>query len=411
MKIVALLCGLFASAFGWAAGLLLVDVGAQFAGLWPDSVSQQFLGLAVFHTIVAGAVVGGILAVFSPISGAVLLLAVAVGWAWLATVLPIGFSLQMVVPLGLCIAGALAAMGALLRGRFRRQAEQRRPTIEELEREAALRLDPVEPLDPLGRPLPAFDLGESLRAASPAPAYAAAAAPAPHREDGPPRGLSGLLAANVAVLILLTFAVALLIYSELRSGDLGAAFAPSGPRAAHVSEGRPRIAEERTAPASRQDEAADVTEVAPEPETTTGSTVRQAALEGEWSDPFSYCQAVGTIDFPDRRYAGPIVATAVAEALRVPASSSPDRVKWRCYEGEVLGCASFDRPVCALTPSVPEMVEFCSKNPNARGLQAPGGDWACNGNRPEIPANQNWPVDARGFLPGAWIKVAAAPGG
>src|SRR5690606_36127558 len=121
-----------------------------------------------------------------------------------------------------------------------------------------------------------------------------------------------------------------------------AAFSPSGPRAAHVSEGVPRIASEQVAPSARQNEAADV----------TGATVTPAAgLDGEWSDPFAYCTAVGTIDFPDHRYSGDFVVASIADALKVPTTSSPDRLKWRCYEGEVLGCASYDRPVCALTPT------------------------------------------------------------
>ena len=141
-----------------------------------------------------------------------------------------------------------------------------------------------------------------------------------------------------------------------------------------------------------------------------GPMVETAALGDEpYLDPFSYCAAVGTVDFPDHRYAGPYLVPVVADALRVPAASSPDRVKWRCFEGAVLGCASFDWPICAVTPSVPEMLEFCSKNPTARGLQAPNGNWSCNGTRPEIPAGENWPVDARGFLPTAWITIPPTP--
>ena len=74
-----------------------------------------------------------------------------------------------------------------------------------------------------------------------------------------------------------------------------------------------------------------------------------------------------------------------------------------------MGCASFDWPICALTPSVSEMVEFCTQNPGAQGLQAPNGSWSCQGTRPTIPQGENWPVDARGFLPGAWIVIPPAP--
>jgi hypothetical protein len=126
-----------------------------------------------------------------------------------------------------------------------------------------------------------------------------------------------------------------------------------------------------------------------------------------WHDPFAYCAAVGTIDFPDHRYTGPFVTEAIAAALHVPATSPPDRVKWRCVEGTVLACASFrNTPNCAPTPSVPEMIEYCAQNPNAVDLAAPNGSWFCSETEPQIPPGQSWPVDARGFLPGAWVEIA-----
>jgi hypothetical protein len=128
--------------------------------------------------------------------------------------------------------------------------------------------------------------------------------------------------------------------------------------------------------------------------------------DGPWPDPFSYCAAVGTVDFPDHRYAGPHLVPEIADALRVPDTSSPDRVKWRCYEGAVLACAAFDGPVCALTPTVAEMVAFCAQNPGTDNLLAPNGSWSCEGTQPVIPDDENWPVDARGFLPGAWQAIA-----
>jgi hypothetical protein len=53
------------------------------------------------------------------------------------------------------------------------------------------------------------------------------------------------------------------------------------------------------------------------------------------------------------------------------------------------------------------MMEFCTRNPGARNLQAPNGSWSCEGTRPVIPPDQNWPVDSRGFLPQAWVRVPA----
>lgn len=430
LKIVALLCGLLASAFAWGASFYIADVGVEFLELWPETISQQFLGLVTWHGIVAAALVGGILAVLSPISGAILLLAVAAGWAWLAYTLPVGFTLQMIVPIALSGLGALAALGAMLRGRARRREAERQPSTEDLEREEALRFEPTEGVTPL--------FSDQHEPDEPVTSLVPERERPTRPDEAPPHGISGAMAVNVAALILLAGAVGLLIYSEIRSGDLMAAFSPSGPQAARVAAGEPSAIEPETDGEAPTEAAAGgpATVAADEPVADTGddptpstedasiadegsdTEERAASLadpmrldamapdDGPWQDPFSYCSAVGTMDFPDHRYVGPHVVTAVADALRVPESSSPDRVKWRCYEGVVMACAAFDRPVCALTPTVAEMVEFCAQNPGSQNLVAPNGSWSCDGEQPVIPEGQNWPVDPRGFLPGAWQTVA-----
>ena len=438
MKIIALLSGLLASAFAWGAGIYVTDVGVQFLDLWPETISQQFLGLVIWHAIVAAAMVGGILAVLSPISGALLLIAVAAGWAWLAATLPVGFTPQMIVPIALAGIGALAALGAMIRGRARRQTDPG-PSAEDLEREEALRFEPSEDVTPL--------FGDQTEAEPQATSIAPQPEPRRRADDAPPHGISGAMALNVAVLLVLVGAVALLAYSEFRSGDLMAAFSSNGPRATRVALGAPSATEDpapavsEPAPVTDEDATPEVavesdapaSAASPEPEApdNMGSEADAASSEqapaetatvasladpsqlpastssdGPWGDPFSYCSAVGTVDFPDHRYDGPRLVAAIANALRVPESSSPDRVKWRCYEGAVMACAAFDRPICAMTPTVAEMVEFCAQNPDATDLLAPNGRWSCEGSRPVIPEGDNWPVDARGFLPGAWQAVA-----
>jgi len=129
------------------------------------------------------------------------------------------------------------------------------------------------------------------------------------------------------------------------------------------------------------------------------------APAGGFTDPFAYCSAVRTIDYVDARYAGPRFTAAIADALRVPMGSAPDRVSWRCVDGVVYACASFDWPVCAMTPTAQEMLEYCQRNPGVTRLLAPNGTWSCEGNRPRIPEGASWPVDARGFFPPAWIPV------
>ncbi|MBK8082353.1 MAG: hypothetical protein IPK28_00175 [Devosia sp.] len=123
------------------------------------------------------------------------------------------------------------------------------------------------------------------------------------------------------------------------------------------------------------------------------------------SDPHAYCDAVRTIDYVDRRYEGPRFTSDIAEALRVPLRSAPDRVSWRCVDGVVYACASFDWPVCAMTPTAEEMLEYCRRNPAVGRLLAPNGTWSCEAGKPKLPDGASWPVDERGFFPPAWIPV------
>jgi hypothetical protein len=129
------------------------------------------------------------------------------------------------------------------------------------------------------------------------------------------------------------------------------------------------------------------------------------AVAGTFDNPFDYCRAVGTVDYVDARYVGPHLTAEIADALRVPLASAPDRVSWRCAGGAVMACASFDWPVCAMTPAAPEMIDYCLRNPGATRLLAPNGTWSCDGNKPKLPEGANWPVDDRGFYPAGWIPV------
>jgi hypothetical protein len=130
-----------------------------------------------------------------------------------------------------------------------------------------------------------------------------------------------------------------------------------------------------------------------------------APAADSYDDPSAYCRAVGTIDYVDNRYAGPAVTPEIASALLIPAGSARDRVRWRCFEGAVLACTSYIGPICDMAPTVIEMREFCERNPNVEQLLAPSGTWACIDGKPQLPADASWPIDARGFLPQAWIKV------
>jgi hypothetical protein len=135
------------------------------------------------------------------------------------------------------------------------------------------------------------------------------------------------------------------------------------------------------------------------PDTTT------ATSSATYADPFTYCTAVGTIDFADERYTGPAVIPAMTEAVRAPAEAPRERVHWRCAGGVVLACSSYAGPICDRAPTVAEMQAYCERNPNARPLFAPHGVWSCVEGKPQLPPDVNWPVDDRGFMPRAWIAI------
>jgi hypothetical protein len=414
LKIVALLSGLLASAFAWAATYLVADISAQFLALWPPTNSQQLLGLVAWHGMVAAALLGGLIAVLSPLLGGIVLLGAVGAWVAIGLTLPVGFAPQVVIPMAFAGIGVIAAFGAIARGLLRRPTAQRAPSLEDMAREDALRLDPDVDLQYAVERK--SDRGDDLERGGPSSSQPDAIQIAVRRgsEASVPYGLSGLFVANVTMLLLLTVAVGLLFYTNIRSGQLAAAFGTlplaSATTMPAAEAPAPETGTEVPAVAATETPAAPaVTPEVPQAEVQVSSApLDLAALPpSNWADPFAYCAAVKTIDFPDRRYIGPTITEDIASALKVPVSSSPDRVKWRCYDGAVLGCASFRGASCALTPTLAEMRDYCAEHPNATDLQAPNGTWACIETTPEIPQGASWPVDPRGFLPGAWVEITA----
>jgi len=248
-------------------------------------------------------------------------------------------------------------------------------------------------------------------------------------EPAPRRNLLvWFVAANVAVLIVIALVVGyMLVDRSAAPSSVAVAQAPAVAAPAATPAAAPAVAEASVAEADRLTPTV-WPEVAPQasqpvtlptlpmapadaPQAVTvgpAATVAElpaAPVTGTFSDPFAYCDAVKTIDYVDSRYVGPRFTASIADALRVPMESAPDRVSWRCVEGVIYACASFDWPVCAMTPTAQEMLDYCKRNPGVTRLLAPNGTWACDGTKPRIPDGASWPVDARGFFPNAWIPV------
>jgi hypothetical protein len=106
-----------------------------------------------------------------------------------------------------------------------------------------------------------------------------------------------------------------------------------------------------------------------------------ATAEQRFDDPFAYCAAVGTIDAPDARYAGPSVPEAIARglqtALGMPEGAPPAPLRehsiWRCMAGKVYACTFGANLPCqekadtGRSPT-PAMTAFCQDAPDADAI-------------------------------------------
>ncbi len=138
-----------------------------------------------------------------------------------------------------------------------------------------------------------------------------------------------------------------------------------------------------------------------------------------FTDPFAYCQAVGTIDQPDERYTGPEQPQAVEQALRAvlnaPADAPITGLAWRCVNGALKACTVGANLPCtspANTSTTPTEAEiaFCKENPGADGIPAyiTGHDtiyaWRCE-NDTATAGEPFFTVDEQGFIEDIWYTL------
>src|SRR5690606_19307818 len=100
VKFVALAFGLLATAFAFAVDYYFGAISRPILTFWPDS-GGQVLGLGLLLLISGSGLVGGLLALLSPLSGGLLLLGTACGWFALGASAPGGFSTAIVISLAL----------------------------------------------------------------------------------------------------------------------------------------------------------------------------------------------------------------------------------------------------------------------------------------------------------------------
>ena len=142
-----------------------------------------------------------------------------------------------------------------------------------------------------------------------------------------------------------------------------------------------------------------------------------------YADPFAYCAAVGTIDAPDARWAGPAMPEAIARGLQQAFGAPADaplepflrNSHWRCMGGKVYACnvganiPCMEKADLSRTPSAP-MAAYCKANPGASVIpayvtgRATVYTWRCEGSTAVIERQVNQP-DARGFLARFWYEI------
>jgi len=155
-----------------------------------------------------------------------------------------------------------------------------------------------------------------------------------------------------------------------------------------------------------------------------GSNTSNEVNEATYSDPFSYCKAVVTIESPDSRYVGPQVPDVIAEGLKkafgAPADAPPDvflrGTYWRCMDGRVYACNVGANLPCtekADTSKEPNegMINFCKSNPDSEIIPAYAAgrstvyEWSCKGTEPQT-GKEVTKVDAEGYISNIWYEIS-----
>lgn len=161
---------------------------------------------------------------------------------------------------------------------------------------------------------------------------------------------------------------------------------------------------------------------APQP---AAPTEPPSAEQTQFTDPFAYCSAVGTVDEPDARYTGPktpeVVVNGLRKALETPDDAPMDPflagTYWRCMDGKVWACFVGANLPCgskANTDRTPtsEMEDFCKENPTSDFIpMAVTGhetvyNWSCKDGVPEA-GEQFVELDAQGFQSDIWYEVSS----
>jgi hypothetical protein len=169
-----------------------------------------------------------------------------------------------------------------------------------------------------------------------------------------------------------------------------------------------------------------------EPGTTIASPQGMAAPSvtsaRQYTDPFAYCAAVGTVDAPGRPYVGPKMPDQIIAGFKVAAglegSTEPMDVLrhttvWRCMGGRVYACNFGANLPCDSTADTsseptPAMTSYCQSSPDSAFIpmsvtgHATIYSWHCVGNQ-AATLEQLDHADAAGYLERIWYPIQPSP--
>ena len=161
------------------------------------------------------------------------------------------------------------------------------------------------------------------------------------------------------------------------------------------------------------------TDTPPVPTSTAAATNTPAS----YSDPFTYCAAVGTIDTPDARYSGEKMPDSIVQGMIkkniVSADAPPDfqrNALWRCMNNNVWVCnfganLPCDEKADTSSATTSAMDDFCKANPTAEGIPAAvtGHDtiyeWVCKDGKAQV-GKQVLTVDPQGYIAEFWYELS-----
>lgn len=154
--------------------------------------------------------------------------------------------------------------------------------------------------------------------------------------------------------------------------------------------------------------------------TDPAAQTSQATPAAGASDPFAYCESVGTIDKPAGEALPEKLIQAMVKANLVtadmPMLKEPGFVQWRCMDKKVMTCVVGANIPCEAKADISKepnvgMTEFCKTEANADNIPAAATGretvymWSCKDGKPMV-GEQVSQVDAQGFAVNNWTAVA-----